>query len=128
MEKWTKITDTTNWVLPLDRKLIDLCDKVGYIAIAVCMEDACVKESMRFGFGVENSVFTEPGKTYKQKYPAIWGIIDDMGIAAGAGNTQQKQLLNGHNLTKACYKKEKNEWYYKLHPDTVKEVGMKFGV
>lgn len=57
MSEWTKITDTTNWVKPVDRKLIDLCDKAGYVAIAVCVSDKHVKESMKFPFGPKGSVF-----------------------------------------------------------------------
>ena len=129
MEKWTKITDSTNWVLPLDRKLIDLCDKAGYIGITVCMADDCVKRSTNFVFGPDKSVFTEPGEKYDHSgFPKIWTIIDTLGVSAGCGNDQQKQLKYGHKLTKACYKKEKNDWYYRLHPDTVKEVSAKYGV
>jgi hypothetical protein len=125
---WTKLTDSSNWVLPLDRKLIELCDKAGYRSIAVSMPHECVKKSLKFPVSISDSVFAEPEDAYDEEgRPAIWKVVKDLGIDVGCGNMHQKQIKSG-KLTVAAYTKIKNDWHYIIHPDVIKAHGAKYGV
>lgn len=122
---WQKINKTTLWVKDLDRKLIDLCDKAGYEAITVSVEDECVPRSTTFTFGPTNSIFAAPDKINSS---LLFDICKTLGVSAGCSNGNQHQLNSDCGLTKSAYKKEKNEWYYKVDKSEVAKVATNFGL
>jgi hypothetical protein len=99
-----------------DFQLVKMADEYGYKAIAVSVYDETVEASHYWSKQNVEFLTGEPDPRSKMKgrysgsWPAVWEIGNKMDISAGCGNSQQRQLIRDHGLTKASYRKVKGEW------------------
>lgn len=67
-------------------------------------------------FGGAGNVFTfSDERTPKTKghsagWPAIWGVVEELGISTGCGNTDQHNVGKGENLMEGIYQMKNGKW------------------
>lgn len=67
-------------------------------------------EEREWPFGGCGSVFTVGNaKAPSGDWPAIWGVVEELGISGGAGNTDQHQVRN-ENLIEGVYEVKNGNW------------------
>lgn len=70
-------------------KFLDECEKRGIELVSIQTRTDLIPASMSFPFGTSHSVFA-PGKY--DGWPAIWRVVEALGISGGCGNTDQMQI------------------------------------
>lgn len=111
-----KLSQVSNILTLLDRKLVEMCDKYGYNVIAVSCFDPKAEDSKYWSTRTVQFVVCKPDELSEHKgqiggWPAIWHIIDVLGGGAGCGNHHQKQLVNNHKFSRVSYRKIDGEWH-----------------
>lgn len=131
----------TNLLADLDKEMLQLADKYGYIGIAVSCLDPNVKESIYWAKRNVDFICGEPGENGgrdENGSVAIWKIAEILDkqyenlsgkrLAAGCGNSHQYQLLGSHPLSKVSYEKVNCVWYVKNIENVTKELSNKYGI
>jgi len=72
-------------------KLLDLCAKHGYDAVAIGMKHEVVPQSVRFVFGPQS-------------------IVEQVGLESGCGNFHQHQIHNAPFLHPQVWQLKKGKW------------------
>ncbi len=94
-------------------KLLDLCAKHGYDAVAIGMKHEVVPQSVRFVFGPQGSIFANPKGRKRcniDGWPAIWSIVEQVGLESGCGNFHQHQIHNAPFLHPQVWQLKKGKW------------------
>lgn len=89
-------------------KLLIACAKAGITKVVIGIRHELIKRSVSWPFplGDERNIFTNgPDKPYH--WPPIWGILDDLKISCGAGNSHQHQFIKGKLIPGAYHFKNK---------------------
>ena len=98
----------------ITQKLLNKCGEVGITRVSVGKRHSSVPKSQNWPFdSCHNSVFSFPeGVRDKRGWPAIWGIIDELGIDDGCGNSDQKQVSgnDNDNLLEGVYELKNRKW------------------
>lgn len=67
-----------------------------------------IESTKSYPFGCGGSVFAD-GRS-RDGWPAIWGIVEEMGISGGAGNTGQHQVTCDAKLIDGVYEFKDKKW------------------
>lgn len=92
--------------------LLRKCQKYGLKRVCVGVAHPLVPESMTFPWNPDGSVFgidTPKGLSKDDDgWPAIWRVVEDLGISWGAGNSNQHQArMDGLQLGAYLYRNKK---------------------
>lgn len=74
------------------RKLLKKCQEYGLKRVCIGVRHKIVPESMGFPFSPVTSIFgivAPKADSDVEGSPAIWRVVDELGISTGAGNTNQ---------------------------------------
>lgn len=89
---------------------------VGYTKVSVGKKHRSVPSSDSWPFNHGDSVFgfvpkynEATSKTSNRGWPPIWGVVEQMGISKGAGNSHQHQA-DTTNLIDGVYHLKKGQW------------------
>jgi hypothetical protein len=85
---------------------LNACGEAGIEAVSVAVKNKAVKASVSWPFGVQGNVFAI-GR--KDGWPAIWGVVEKLGISRGCGNTDQMQI-DTSNLIDGTYVLKEGFW------------------
>ncbi len=77
-------------------KFLDSCGMAGLTKVSIAKRHKSIVETMGHPFGVTGSVFgigpkSSGGGRDPSGWPAIWGVVDELGIGDGCGNSMQHQ-------------------------------------
>lgn len=75
------------------KEILKECKKAGYKLVSIDKKYDEIESSKRYIFSPIGSIFAEP-KRKSNGWPAIWDIVEKLGICTGAGNGEQHQ----HNI------------------------------
>ena len=67
-----------------------------------------IESAKGFPFGCGNSVFAD-GRD-RDGWPTIWGVVEEMGISCGVGNTGQHQVTCDAKLIDGVYEFKDKKW------------------
>ena len=81
-------------------KLLALSAKVGITKVGICR-----KLDDTFPFGAGGNIFAN-GKERTE----IWGVVEQMGISGGCGNSNQHQLSTAACLVEGVYELKAGKW------------------
>lgn len=84
------------------------CGKSGISKVAIQRAHKSIPKSASFVFGVNNSVFTNDQHD-ENGWPAIWGVVERIGIGMGCGNSNQHQI-DARRLVDGVYHLKDGAW------------------
>jgi hypothetical protein len=90
-------------------KFLSECEKEGISKVAIQRSHKSIPQSKSFVFGVYNSVFTE-NKRGGNGWPAIWEVVERMGLSDGCGNDNQHQI-DASRLVDGVYHLKNGTWH-----------------
>lgn len=94
---------------------LDKCAEKGITKVSVGKKHKSLPQSVDWPWSPSGNVFAfqpkEVGK--KSSWPPIWGVIEELGISGGAGNSDQHQI-DTSNLIDGVYHLKKGKWM-KVH-------------
>jgi len=90
-------------------KFLQACQKEGIRLVAIEAECKRIKSSVDFPFGTGGSVFAD--KQNKDERPAIWTVVEKVGISGGAGNGGQHQITSAE-LISGVYELKNGKWRF----------------
>jgi hypothetical protein len=82
------------------------CDNAGIETVCIGVKNKAVEASVKWPYGGEGNVFAM-GR--KDGWPAIWGVVEKLGIGDGCGNTDQHQAITS-NLVDGTYQLKDGAW------------------
>ena len=96
----------------ITQRLLNKCGKSGITRVSIGKRNSKVPASQNWSFySCHNSVFTWPeGVKDKEGWPVIWGIVDELKIDGGCGNSNQKQVSDNANLMEGVYELKNRQW------------------
>lgn len=95
IKEYSKFTDT----------FLKKCNKAGIKKVGI---GKVLDES--WPFGSRGSVFTDGKIRGKTNWPAIWGVVEEMGISGGCGNGGQHQVSSEAKLLEGIYELKDGKW------------------
>ncbi|MFA5990466.1 MAG: hypothetical protein WC803_12795 [Sphingomonas sp.] len=92
------------------QKFLNKCGEAGITGVSVGMKSDKIESTKHYPFECYGSVFQSPSGTRgKDGWVAIWGVVSEMGISGGCGNTDQHQVSND-NLISGVYELKERTW------------------
>jgi len=99
----------------VNKKTLDLllrCKKYGITRVAIGIGDESIPLSCHYYCDAIFTYSPEGKGRDEHGWPAIWGIVSDMGISIGAGSTNYHQAVID-DLVKGVYYLRKGKWRLK---------------
>lgn len=84
------------------------CSKHNIKMVSIGKRTDLIESAKSFPFGCEGSVFAD-GRD-RDGRPTIWGVVNEMGISGGAGNTGQHQVSCDAKLIDGVYEFKDKKW------------------
>ena len=114
-----KVKEANDAIKDAEKKL-RASEKETAVFLKKCSEYGIKKVSIgkhpgeNWPFGARGSVFTFSGEKapegkHRSSWPAIWGVVEELGISTGCGNTDQHNVGN-ENLMEGVYELKKGKW------------------
>ena len=82
-------------------RFLKCCSKHNIKMVSIGKRTDLIESAKGFPFGCGNSVFAD-GRD-RDGWPTIWGVVEEMGISGGAGNTGQHQVTCDAKLIDGVY-------------------------
>ena len=89
-------------------RFLKCCSKHHIKLVSIGKRTNLIESTKRYPFGCGGSVFAD-GRS-RDGWPTIWGIVDEMGISGGAGNTGQHQVSRDAKLSDGVYEFKNKKW------------------
>ena len=89
-------------------RFLKCCSKHNIKMVSIGKRTGLIESAKGFPFGCGNSVFAD-GRD-RDGWPTIWGVVEEMGISGGAGNTGQHQVTCDAKLIDGVYEFKDNKW------------------
>ena len=89
-------------------RFLKCCSKHNIKMVSIGKRTDLIESTKVFPFGCGNSVFAD-GRD-RDGWPSIWGVVNEMGISGGAGNTGQHQISCGAKLIDGVYEFKDKKW------------------
>ena len=90
-------------------KFLECCKKHGISIVSVNVLSDRIKACDRFPFNPEGNVFADGNENGN---PAIWNVVEELGIGFGCGNNGQHQITfrAAYNISTGVYGLQDGEW------------------
>lgn len=89
-------------------RFLKCCRKHNIKTVSIGKRTELIESAKNFPFGCCNSVFAD-GRD-RDGWPTIWGVVNEMGISGGAGNTGQHQVSCDAKLIDGVYEFKGKKW------------------
>ena len=89
-------------------RFLKCCSKHHIKLVSIGKRTGLIESAKNFPFGCGDSVFAD-GRDRNGR-PAIWGIVEEMGISGGAGNAGQHQVSCDAKLIDGVYEFKNKKW------------------
>ena len=89
-------------------RFLKCCSKHHIKLVSIGKRTDLVESSKNFPFGCGGSVFAD-GRG-RDGWPTIWGVVNEMDISGGAGNTGQHQVSCDAKLIDGVYEFKDKKW------------------
>ena len=89
-------------------RFLKCCSKHHIKLVSIGKRTNLIESTKSYPFGFGGSVFAD-GRDRNGR-PAIWGIVEEMGISGGAGNTGQHQVNCDAKLIDGVYEFKGKKW------------------
>ena len=89
-------------------QFLKCCSKHNIKLVSIGKRTNLIESTKSYPFDSKGSVFAD-GRD-RNGWPAIWGIVDEIGISGGAGNTGQHQVTCDAKLIDGVYEFKDKKW------------------
>lgn len=89
-------------------RFLKCCSKHHINLVSIGKRTNIIESAKNFPFGCGNSVFAD-GRD-RDGWPTIWGVVSEMGVSGGAGNTGQHQISCDAKLIDGVYELKDKKW------------------
>ena len=89
-------------------RFLECCRKHNIKTVSIGKRTGLIESAKNFPFGYGDSVFAD-GRG-RDGWPTIWGVVNEMGISGGAGNTGQHQISCDAKLIDGVYEFKDKKW------------------
>ena len=89
-------------------RFLKCCSKHHIKLVSIGKRTDIIESTKNYPFGCGGSVFAD-GRT-RYGWPAIWAVVEEMGISGGAGNTGQHQVICDAKLIDGVYEFKDKKW------------------
>ena len=89
-------------------RFLKCCSRHHIKLVSIGKRTNLIESTKSYPFDCEGSVFAD-GRD-RAGWPAIWVIVEEMGISGGAGNTGQHQVSRDAKLIDGVYEFKDNKW------------------
>ena len=89
-------------------RFLKCCSKHNIKMVSIGKRTDLIESSKNFPFGCDGSVFAD-GRG-RDGCPTIWGVVNEMGVSGGAGNTGQHQVSCDAKLIDGVYEFKDKKW------------------
>ena len=89
-------------------RFLKCCSKHKIKLVSIGTRTELIESSKTYPFGCSGSVFAE-GRS-RDGCPTIWGIVEEMGISCGCGNSGQHQVSCDAKLIDGVYEFKDKKW------------------
>ena len=89
-------------------QFLKCCSKHHIKLVSIGKRTDLIESAKGFPFGCGNSVFAD-GRG-RDGWPTIWGVVEEMGISGGVGNTGQHQVTCDAKLIDGVYEFKDKKW------------------
>ena len=89
-------------------RFLKCCSKHHVKLVSIGTRTELIESSKTYPFGCSGSVFAD-GRSC-DGWPTIWGIVEEMGISGGAGNTGQHHVNCDAKLIDGVYEFKDKKW------------------
>lgn len=89
-------------------RFLECCSKHHINLVSIGKRTNIIESAKNFPFGCGNSVFAD-GRD-RDGWPTIWGVVSEMGVSGGAGNTGQHQISCDAKLIDGVYELKDKKW------------------
>ena len=89
-------------------RFLKCCRKHNIKTVSIGKRTGLIESAKNFPFGCSNNVFAD-GRG-RDGRPTIWGVVAEMGISGGCGNTGQHQVSCDAKLIDGVYEFKDKKW------------------
>ena len=89
-------------------RFLECCSKHNIKMVSIRKRTDLIESAKGFPFGCGNSVFAD-GRD-RDGWPTIWGVVEEMGISGGAGNSGQHEVTCDAKLIDGVYEFKDQKW------------------
>ena len=89
-------------------RFLKCCSKHHIKLVSIGTKTDLIEGSKSFPFGCNGSVFAD-GRG-RDRWPAIWSVVEEMGISGGAGNSGQHKVNCDAKLIDGVYEFKDKKW------------------
>ena len=89
-------------------RFLKCCSKHNIKLVSIGKRTDLIESAKGFPFGCGNSVFAD-GRD-RDGWPTIWGVVEEMGISGGCGNSGQYQVSCDAKLIDGVYEFKDKKW------------------
>ena len=89
-------------------RFLKCCSKHNIKMVSIRKRTDLIESAKGFPFGCGNSVFAD-GRD-RDGWPTIWGVVEEMGISGGAGNSGQHEVTCDAKLIDGVYEFKDQKW------------------
>lgn len=89
-------------------RFLECCRKHNIKLVSIGTRTELIESSKTYPFGCCGSVFAD-GRS-RDGLPTIWGIVNEMGISGGCGNSGQHQVSCDAKLIDGVYEFKNKKW------------------
>ena len=89
-------------------RFLKCCSKHNIKLVSIGKRTDLIESTKSYPFGCGGSVFAD-GRS-SDGLPAIWGIVEEMGISGGVGNSGQHQVTCAAKLIDGVYEFKDKKW------------------
>lgn len=89
-------------------RFLKCCRKHNIKTVSIGKRTDLIESAKNFPFGCGNSVFADG--IGSDGWPTIWGVVNEMGISGGCGNSGQHQVSCDAKLIDGVYEFKDKKW------------------
>ena len=89
-------------------RFLKCCRKHNIKTVSIGKRTDLIESAKNFPFGCGDSVFADG--IGSDGWPTIWGVVSEIGISCGAGNTGQHQVSCDAKLIDGVYEFKDKKW------------------
>lgn len=89
-------------------RFLKCCSKHHIKLVSIGKKTDLIKGSKSYPFGCGGGVFAD--EYNREGYPAIWRVVEEMGISGGAGNGGQHQVTREAKFVDGVYEFKDKKW------------------
>ena len=85
------------------------CKKAGISVVSIGRATKRLERTLTYPFNTRGSVFSDNVKS-SNGWPAIWTVVNKLGISGGCGNSNQHQVKSSALLMEGVYELKDGKW------------------